>query len=482
MSTAASNPKLTPLEKTGLAAAGLFLATLFWSMLCTGPAIPWNIARLAPSFALARGLPVYVLRDSGAHLGWVYGPVMPLWFLPAGLMDNPTTGIMIAIGLNAVALVAPLWIVFRAMLGTRRNLAGQFTVLATILLLANPLTNVAFYIVHVDGLCVGFALVACAALHARIYRAWRPGFPIAAAALALSVATKQVSVILVPATLLWMWREGHGKLAGAWIFWLGSICGSMAMLAFLAFGAEELLFNAVLLFSRMPWRGGWGQLGINLLELTGYGWLWVVAGIAGALLLRREGLRPAGPAAAFARLLGWIALIQAPMGLTASLLVDAGLNSIHAPVYLLIAILVIGGSALASSPETAAATNGPRRLRLLVGLLLVAGMASSAYVATRRQLAWQPDRGQERLLEIVRGNPGKVYLPWNPLVTIIADRKVYPFDEGLRYLWMAGLEPPRAAIQAAVPAGAFILYQEPSQSHFALNYFGKDQRNPAVDR
>ena len=67
-------------------------------------------------------------------------------------------------------------------------------------------------------------------------------------------------------------------------------------------------------------------------------------------------------------------------------------------------------------------------------------------------------------------------------MTIISDRKVYPFDEGLRYLWMARLEPPRAVIQAAVPKGAFILYQEPSQSHFALNYFGKDQRDPPVDR
>ena len=461
-----------------MAVIGLFLTALFWSMLCTAPAIPWNVARLAPSFALARGLPIYVLRDSGAHLGWVYGPVFPLWFLPAGLTDNPTLGIMIAVALNAVAMVVPMWIVFRALSGMPRNLAVLLTLFGTVLLLANPLTSIAFYIIHVDGLCVGWALVACAALHARVFRDWRPGFPLAAAALALSVATKQVSVVLVPATLVWLWREGHRNLIGSWIFWLVSICGSLAMLCFLFFGAEELLFNAWLLFSRMPWRGGWGQLGTNLADLASATWLWTATGVAGFFFLKSSRLRPSGPAASFARLLGWIALIQAPMGLTASLLVDAALNSIHAPTYLMVAVLVLGGSVFMQP----GGTDGSRRIRFMMGLLAIAGIVTTVHILRSRPLAWKPDRGQEQLLAIARSTPGKVYLPWNPLVTIIADRKVYPFDEGLRYLWMAGLEPPRAAIRAAVPKDAFILYQEPSQSHFALNYFGKDQRTPAVDR
>jgi hypothetical protein len=169
------------------------------------------------------------------------------------------------------------------------------------------------------------------------------------------------------------------------------------------------------------------------------------------------------------------------MGLAASLLVDAGINSIHAPVYLLVAMLVVGGSA-AMQPDGTLETGGIRRLRFMLGGLCFVGMVAAAHIVWQRQIVWKPDRSQEVLLAIVRRDPGKVYLPWNPLVTIIAERKIYPFDEGLRYLWMARLEPPRAAIQAAVPEGAFILYQEPCQSHFALNYFGKDQRNPAVDR
>jgi hypothetical protein len=65
---------------------------------------------------------------------------------------------------------------------------------------------------------------------------------------------------------------------------------------------------------------------------------------------------------------------------------------------------------------------------------------------------------------------------------IIAERKIYPFDEALHYLWLARLEPPRAAIRAAVPTGAYLFYDEPCQSHFALNYFGPRQSAEARER
>jgi len=478
-STTECGPRgLTGSERWTLVALGLGLAGIFWSVLCTAPGIPWNAARLAPSFALARGLPIYALRSSGTHLGWVYGPVFPLWFLPAGVTDNPTAGLMIAAAWNAVSLILPLFLVFRITAPSRRGVPVLMTLLGTVLLLGSPITNSSLYMIHVDGLCIAWALVACAALHARVQHGWRPGFAVAALAVALSVATKQVAVVLVPATLLWLWREGQARLLGAWIFWLATICGGLAAVFLLAFGPEEMLFNAWLLFSRMPWRGGWGQLGANLIEVLGSCWLWAVAGLIGWLALRSgPGLRPAPEAAAFARLLGWVALVQAPLGLTASLLVDAALNSIHAPTYLLIAGLVLVGSMLTQCTPVMTWSKG---LRPGLAVALVAGLSLVAayHEAIRREAVWTPYRGQEHLLKMVRRAPGTIYLPWNPLTHIIAERKIYPFDEALHYLWLARLEPPREAIRAAVPAGAFILYQEPCQSHFALNYFGNRQPPP----
>ena len=266
--------------------------TLTWSMICTAPGIPWNGFRLAPSFALARGLPIYALRDSGAHLGWVYGPVFPLWYLPMGLTDNPTVGLMLAALWNAVTIILPLYLVVRITAPSAAGIARFMTSLGAILLLANPVTRSGFLFIHVDAVSIGWAVAACVALHAAAVRGWRPGLPVAALAVALAVAAKQVSVVLIPATLGWLWWEGHGRLLGKWIFWLLVVCGGLAAVFFSAFGAEGMLFNAWLLFSRMPWQGGWEVLWRNLSETVASGWLWLLAALLASWAVRFRSMEP----------------------------------------------------------------------------------------------------------------------------------------------------------------------------------------------
>ncbi len=449
---------------------------LTWSMICTAPGIPWNGFRLAPSFALARGLPIYALRDSGAHLGWVYGPVFPLWYLPMGLMDNPTIGLMLAALWNAVTIVLPLYLVARIAAPGGTGIARFVTGLGAVLLLSNPITRSGFLFIHVDAVSMGWAVMACVALHAAAVRDWRPGLPVAALAVALSVAAKQVSVVLVPATLAWLWWEGHSRLTGRWIFWLAVVCGGLATVFFLAFGAEGMLFNAWLLFTRMPWQGGWEVLWRNVGETVGSGWLWWLAALLASLAVRfrwQEAISQ--EAGSLVRLLVCLALWQLPLGLMAAMVVDAALNSIHATNYLLIAGLVAAASALArSSPP-----KGSRLWAALAGVATVGVVVVVIFAARDTGKVWTPYRGQEELVALARRHQGKIYLPWNPLTTIITERKIYPFDEALHYLWLARLEPAREAILAAVPAGALIIYQEPSQSHFALRYFGTQANPPA---
>jgi len=450
-------------------------ATLVWGLVCTAPGIPWNAARLAPSFALARGLPLYALRESGAHLGWVYGPVFPLWYLPMGWTDNPTVGLMLAALWNAVTVVVPLWLVTRIAAPRMAGMARFGTALGVILILADHVTRNVFLFLHVDVVSMAWAIVACVALHAAALRNWRPGMPIAAVAVALSVAAKQVSVVLVPATLAWLWWTGYRRLLGRWIFWLAVGCGSLAAVFFVVFGAEEMLFNAWLVFSRMPWQGGWEILWRNISQTMEAAWLWVLAAIAASAALRfrwREHMEP--EARALAGLLLWLAVWQLPMGLMAAMIVDASLNSLHAIHYLMIAGLVAVASIL-SRGELA----GRRLWPVLTGIAVI-GVGTVIVTIPNADLVWTPYRGQEELVALARRHQGKIYLPWNPLTTVITEKKIYPFDEALHFMWMAGLEPPREAILAAVPAGAKILYQEPSQGHFALRYFGKDARPPAA--
>lgn len=468
MEIAPPRPVVRPGEKLLTILMAVTVLGLVWGMVCTAPGIPWNGARLAPSFALARGLPLYALRDSGAHLGWVYGPVLPLWYLPMGFTDNPTVGLVLAALWNAVTVVAPLWLVARIAAPGKAGVAWFATALGAILLLANPLTRIAFLFVHVDAVSMAWAVAACVALHARAVRGWQPGLPVAAVAVALAVAAKQVSVVLVPATLGWLWWEGHRRLLGRWIFWLVVGCGGLAGIFFAVFGAEGMLFNAWLVFARMPWQGGWEILWRNIGDLVASGWLWLLAGVAGAGAVRFRWRGQMAPeAGALARLLVWLALWQLPLGLLASLKVDAALNSVHATNYLMIAGLVAVASTLARSEGSA----GGRLWPALAGVVVI-GLVAAIMPVRNAGLVWTPYRGQEELVALARRHQGNIYLPWNPLTTIITERKIYPFDEALHFLWMAGLEPPREAILAAVPAGATIIYQEPAQGHFAMRYFG----------
>jgi len=476
MENQTSNQTARPGENLLTAIMVLTVLGLVWGMMCTAPGIPWNGARLAPSFALSRGLPLYALRDSGAHLGWVYGPVFPLWYLPMGLTDNPTVGIVLASLWNALTIVVPLWLVARVAAPGAAGIVRFATCLGAILLLANPITRSAFLFIHVDAVSMAWAIVACVALHAAAVRDWRPGLPVAALAVALSVASKQVSVVLLPATFVWLWWEGHQRLLAKWFFWLAAMCGGLAAVFFAAFGAEGMLFNAWLLFSRMPWQGGWDILWRNVGETAWSGWLWLLAALLASLAVRFRWRGQVGlEAGSLARLFVCLALWQLPLGLAASMVVDAALNSVHATNYLMIAGLIAAASALSRR----GLPDASRLWQALAGVAAL-GVVAAIRPALGPGTVWVPHRGQEELVVFARQHQGKIYMPWNPLTTVITERKIYPFDEALHYLWLARLEPPREAILAAVPVGALIVYQEPSQSYFALRYFNQKAHPPGI--
>jgi hypothetical protein len=462
------------LEQVFWVTVGVGVLALLWSALCTAPGVPWNAARMAPSFALARGLPIYALRDSGAHLGWFYGPVFPLWFLPFGFLENPTVALMLAAAWNALTMLLPIFLIVRSALGGKAGAAWRTTLFGAVLMFAHPITRSSFYLLHVDALCVAWVLAACVALQAAVGRGWRPGLPLAALAVALAIGTKQLAIVFVPATVVWLWREGQGRLVRAWLFWLVVCGGGLAAIFFFLFGPEQLLFNAWLLHSRNEWQGGWVLLVGRGWELVTTGWIWWSAA-ALAWVAARSRLRVTlGPeAGAMVRLLGWAAAWQLPFGLMASLKEGGGLNSVHALSYLLAAGLIAVGASLAREEEGIATKGGMRAVTVTLGIALLV-LAADFRMAIAPGKAWVPYRGLEDLLVRAKASQGKLYLPWNPLITILSDGKIYPFDDALKSLWAAHLEPPVDAIRAAIPAGAVIFFQEPSQSKFVLNYFGPE--------
>ncbi|MEI6862046.1 MAG: hypothetical protein WCL04_07315, partial [Verrucomicrobiota bacterium] len=220
------------LFRVGLALAAAGWLVLVWNALCTVPGVPWNPARLAPSFALARGLPIYALRDSGAQLGWIYGPVFPLWYLPVTLTDNPTFALLLAGVINLVTLLAPPALVLAAAGVARGRGLVAATLAAAVLLAGDHSLWAGYYFVHVDAVCVALGLAGCVALHRAARDGGRRWLHLAALGAVLAFWTKVLALPLFLAMPLWLWRERR-ELVGALLFAL-LLWGGLVSLAVLA--------------------------------------------------------------------------------------------------------------------------------------------------------------------------------------------------------------------------------------------------------
>jgi hypothetical protein len=445
---------------------GLALLPLAWSFLCTAPGIYWNPPRIASAYALALGQPLYSLRDSGVHLGWFYGPVFPVWFLPVTLVRDVTALHLVAAVWNALTIVVPLALVLWVA-GLRRKL-GAMLVLACALLSGHKLLQGSWMYLHVDVVCLAFGTAACCAAVL-----WQQGrgtrwLHLAALALALALWTKQIAVALYPAFACWAWRQmgrqAAVQLAGVCV--LHAALVSVAVFAW--FGTEEVLFNVVLTHLRNPRDGGWLELGLRIVEFGQMLLPWLP--VIGLVWWSRRAAPAAMPGfvVSLLALLGWAVLWQLPVGFKASIMAGGGLNSVHSLHYAMIVLLVVAGWQLAAAPAWPA---GPRRILLLWVASMALLVGHGYHQARQGGTVWTVHRGQERLMAMAREQPGRCYFPWNPLIVLLAEGKLHPTDNALFLLWVMGLEPPAEKIRAAVPERPILVYEEPAQSKFALRYF-----------
>ncbi len=451
-----------------VAAAALVLSVICWHALCLMPLVQWNPARLASSFALSRGLPIYALRDSGAHLGWFYGPVFPLWHLPATFFANPTHALLVAGISNILTWLLPIAAVLRAA-GLSRSATWSGTIVGGALMAGHSISNYSFYFVHVDAVCLALQLTACLSLLRFVRTGSRGALHLCALALAGAFWTKVIAISLLPALVCWLWHERRRDAIRPLLFWslVHGAAISAAVLA--AFGPEEVLFNTWLVHARNPWRGGLLLLAQELGRLLAASAVWLPA-VAFVWWTRRNATAPLlnDPSRSLLRLLLWSAGWLAPLGLVAVLKAGGGLNSVHSMHYLFLAGLVV----------LCLAFNLPAARRAVSAGLFLLAVVLPACAGTRLILQsgmrWVPDRSQEELLAAARRNPGRCYFPWSPMITIIAERRISPLDDALYCLWLSKLEPPADRIRAAAPPDPIIMYLEPAQSRFALRYFKSD--------
>ena len=452
------------------------IVLLLWRMYCTVEQVQWNAPRLTPSFALAAGLNFYGTRTAGPYLGWSYGPVFPLYLVPAALVPDLNASFALAWALNLAAFLVPAWLVARLVLADRRSAALALFFWCG-LSLAGEVSHTQFYFLHVDTLCVGWVLLGGWALVQAVRRPEARGWVhAAAAATALALWTKQSAAAVPVVFALWLVAGGERRLAGRY-FAYAVLYGGLLGLGFMRwFGSEPLLFNLVWIHLHNPARPE-GQLAFfGQLLASSPGWL--LAGLALLLARRLAGPVPApsGPARGMENLLVWLMIGNLPLGLAAASKVAGGWNSVHSLNFALLW--------LALNLARAAGSPGLRRTGGMAFwfLAMVAPLTTGWLAAETADLRWRPATRLATELASARALAGHLYLPWNPLVTLITDRKIYPFDDALVCLARLGMPASIEAVRREIPPGALVVYPEPAQSRYALQYLEKTGAPPADRR
>jgi hypothetical protein len=395
-----------------LVLCGVAVGCWLWHCWCVFPWLLWNELRLAPSFLLTHGLPVYPAPGQGAVTTWIYGPITPLLFLPATLAENSAAALQIAGAINmlivsgAVLIVCWFWPSGEGLrLGWPARLAAALLALAI-------WPSSSFQYIQADNAAVALGLFANLLLirglpESDLNRWLVAGLTVAA------VGCKQTAFGVLIAQLMWL-AWGEGWIAAVRQTLRAGVCGVALALACVSFfDPRGLWFNLVEVPAHIPWTS---EGFIRIRDLT----LLLSVHIGGPLLvlvgLRRKIWHARSPWLLPA--LSWAAAL--PPGLASLFKLGGTLNSIESFLLFLPPALVL----------LAASFRNVRTLQFAFAI------AACALVFIRLQRlpnpAWRPRVEQLHQAEsIAHQRPGQIWFPWNPLVTYYAERRFDHVEDGL---------------------------------------------------
>jgi hypothetical protein len=422
----------------------------------------WSACRLAPVVGWLQGYPLYSPEDHGPINGWLYGPVAALAWLPATLARSPEPALFIAAAINLAFLLIPLAAAARRAAPDSWTGAGlAFTAAAAGLLQLYPTWYMASAL-NVDAIAVGLGLGSCVLLLGPSLT--RRRLALAATLSALAVWTKQVEAPLVFAQLGWLALARDRRAALTFGLAFAGVMLIVGLLMVTLFEARAVFFNLWTVPAHHPLLGGWAAARGELFDLARYAFpLWAACAVGLALERRRPAT--GAPAPSGATLLVAAAVVLLPTGIMATIKLGGDRNSLHSVYYLLAATLLVVATLHRQLPSVR-----PLRLALLLPLAALLAGLSIRQVAGYPGLAMLPPRclSQEAWV-FAREQPGRVYFPWDPLATLMAERRAYHFEYGVYDRVIAGSEPTAAHLAAGVPEKSeLVVYPKADYSRLML--------------
>jgi hypothetical protein len=407
------------------AALGTSLCAIWlWCCWCTFPASVWNDLRVAPAVALHRGFAVY--STTGVANTWIYGPLPLIMLWPAGWASSAAGALQVAgalnLGITALAIACTCF----AWPGPR--LPAQRLIALLLCLALWPAVNLQVF--YTDNVAVALGLLS----NLFLVRRWRW----TAAALAVAaVASKQISLEIGAAQLIWLtltvsWREAGRHLGRA-----TTVAVALGALFISLFGACNLWHVMVELPGSFPWTSL-----ADCLHYFGSYLSWYIGAPAVILLVGRRFFWDRRSTLLLPSLSYICAL---PIGLTVLLKVGGDLNSLH-------------GLLLWLPPVLTACLVGPQFNRLLSTWTPLAGAIAAVALGSLRlhlapNLTVTPDVQAYREAAYLAGRaPGGCWFPMNPLVTLYSDGKYYHDEDGLYERKTAGKPLTEARLNAHLPS------------------------------
>jgi len=399
-------------ERLLVAAALATAAVWLWLSWCIFPLRSWNDIRLAPTFALTLGLPLYPGLDGPAST-WMYGP-LPVWLnWPATWAPGPGAALLVAgainalVGVAAIVAVCLLWPVPSC---SSHPLTGRL--LATAVTVAIwPWANWQF--LQADNFAVALGLLANLAL----VRSPMAGAAWLAAGLATAgMMCKQTSLGVPLGQVAWLAVTLGPRSASSHVVRLCITgCAWLAIL-FMTNDPARAWFTAVVTPAGLPWVAAPFD---RLLHLLPHIAVHIALPVAAWIFLAKRHATSELLLPTLTWLIAWLP------GLASAFKAGGTLNCLQGFLLWLPPAAVVVIASLSGVRWGAAAR---------CGLALVALGMLVGRIATRPVRMWQPLAAvavYDDALDLSRELPVMVWFPWNPLVTVFSEGRLYHVEDGL---------------------------------------------------
>ncbi len=456
-----------------------------------------NEARLARTFGLYRGVPLYPGRDAtGPILGTLHTPLSHILFWPATLAGNPVTAIRAGVSLSILLVLVALLLThgwslqdlrleqraeFKAG-GIPRALQWVFALELFWLGALNAIDPSCVFAVHADPIALACSTLAGGLLLARPLSdrrlLWSALFAI------LAIAAKQIFATLPIGLGLFVYiADGGHALRRYCIYVAGWTALIAAAILALFRPAKDFFFNVFTLASHRPpqpsvrnlphLHDSFSSICIRLYQVARYSvrvgstgryficfllllcvWSWLL--LSGRVATARRSLSQVVSEDRWLVFL-IIALVLFPTLFKASITIGGGGN--HLSVVDFFLLLGLTTSLLQFSHHSRSTGLGP--LPHLIVFFLILLFSYRTIHRFRISPPAAPSRTREAM-EFSRAHPGVAYFPNNPLSSYYyAGHRFYSFDHSIVDREMAGYPLTPAQFDSGLPSGATMIAVDP---------------------